>query len=77
MPRERSTNEARLKDSLGMSKARTKWSKGIPPKGGIELLDSIERDRVTLTTSTPLYENASRLQPTSSNGARVLTWITR
>jgi len=45
MPSERSKNEARLEDSLGMSKARTKWSKGIPPKGGIQLLDSIERDQ--------------------------------
>jgi len=32
---------------------------------------------VTPTTSTPLYENASRLPLTPSNGAQVLTWITR
>jgi len=45
MPSEQSKNEARLEDSLGMSKTRTKWSRGIPPKGGIEPLDSIERDQ--------------------------------
>ena len=32
---------------------------------------------VTPTMSTLLYEDASGLQPTPSNGARVLTWITR
>jgi len=45
MPSEWSKNEARLENSLGMSKARTRRSKGIPPKGGIESLDSIERDQ--------------------------------
>jgi len=44
MPSERSKNEARLEDSLGMSKVRTRWLRGIPPRGGIEPLDSIERD---------------------------------
>jgi len=42
MPSEQSKNEARLEDSLGISKARTRWSRGIPPRGGLELLDSIE-----------------------------------
>jgi len=37
-----SKNEARLENSRGISKARTKRSRGIPPKGGIEPLDSIE-----------------------------------
>ena len=32
---------------------------------------------VTPTTSTPLYENASGLLLTPTNGAQVLTWITR
>jgi hypothetical protein len=45
MPSERLKNEASLEDSLGMSKARTRWSRGIPPRGGIEPLDSIERDQ--------------------------------
>jgi len=45
MPSELSKNEAPVEGSLGMSKARTKWSRGIPPKGGIEPLDSIERDQ--------------------------------
>jgi len=45
MPSERSKNEARLEDSLVMSKARTIWSRGIPPRGGIKPLDSIEQDQ--------------------------------
>jgi len=45
MPSEWSKNEARLENSLGMSKARTRRSRGIPPKGGNEPLDSIERDQ--------------------------------
>jgi len=45
MPSERSKNKARLEDSLGMSKARTRWPRGIPLRGGIEPLDSIERDQ--------------------------------
>jgi len=34
--------EASLENPLGMSKARSRWSRGIPPKGGIEPLDFIE-----------------------------------
>jgi len=45
MPREWSKVEAHLENSLGMSKARTRRPRGIPPKGGIEPLDDIERDR--------------------------------
>ena len=37
--------KARLENSLGMSKARSRRSRGIPLKGGIEPLDTIERDR--------------------------------
>jgi len=45
MPNERAKNEASLEDSPGMSKARTRRSRGIHPRGGIEPLDSIERDK--------------------------------
>jgi len=45
MPSEWSKIEARLEDSLGMSKARSRRSRGTPLEGGIELLDSIERDQ--------------------------------
>ena len=37
--------EDRLENSLGMSKVRSRRSRGIPLKGGIEPLDSIERDQ--------------------------------
>jgi len=42
MPGEWWKIEARLENSLGMSKAGLRRSGGIPPKGGIEPLDSIE-----------------------------------
>jgi len=42
MPSEWSKIEARLENSLGMSKAGSIRSRGIPPNGGIEPLDSIE-----------------------------------
>ena len=45
MPSEWSEIEDRLENSLGMSKVRSRRSRGIPPKGGIEPLDSIERDQ--------------------------------
>ena len=45
MPSEWSKNEACLENSLWMSKARTRRSRGIPIKGGSEPLDSIERDQ--------------------------------
>ena len=38
-------NEACLDNSLGVSKARASRSRGIPTRGGVEALDSIERDR--------------------------------
>ena len=37
-------NDACLENSVGMSKARTGRSRGIPTEGGSEPLDSIERD---------------------------------
>ena len=45
MPSEWSKVEASLENSLGMSKVGLRRSRGIPPKGGIEPLDSIERDQ--------------------------------
>jgi hypothetical protein len=45
MPSEWSKIEARLENSLGMSKVVLRRSRGIPPKAGIEPLDSIERDQ--------------------------------
>jgi len=45
MPSEWSEIEDRLENSLGMSKVRSRRSREIPPKGGIEPLDSIERDQ--------------------------------
>jgi len=45
MPSEWSKTEARLENSLGMSKVGSRQSRGIPPMGGIEPLDSIERVR--------------------------------
>jgi hypothetical protein len=45
MPSEWSKIEDRLENLLGMSKVRLRRSRGIPPKGGIEPLDSIERDQ--------------------------------
>ena len=45
MPSEWLKIEARLENSLGMSKVRSRRSRGIPPKGRIEPLDSIERDQ--------------------------------
>jgi len=42
---ERSKIEARLENSLGMSKVGSRQSRGIPPMGGIKPLDSIERDQ--------------------------------
>jgi len=77
MPSEWSKTEARLENSLGISKVGSRQSRGIPPTGGIEPLDSIERDQHPPTTSTPLYRNASGLQLTPSKGAQVLTWTTR
>jgi len=45
MPSEWLKIEARLENSVGMSKVELRQSRGIPPKGGIEPLDSIERDQ--------------------------------
>jgi len=45
MPSEWSKLKARLENSLGMSKVGSRRSRGIPPKGGIEPLGSIERDQ--------------------------------
>jgi len=45
MPDEWSKVEARLENSLGMSKVGSRQSRGIPTTGGIEPLDSIERDQ--------------------------------
>jgi len=45
MPSEWSEIEDHLENSLGMSKVMSRRSRGIPLKGGIELLDSIERDQ--------------------------------
>jgi len=42
MPGEWSKLKARLENSLGMSKAGSRQSRGIPLMGGIEPLDSIE-----------------------------------
>jgi len=42
MPGEWSKVEARLENSLGMSKVGSRQSRGIPLTGGIEPLDSIE-----------------------------------
>jgi hypothetical protein len=39
---ERSKIEACLENSLAMSKVGSRQSRGIPPTGGIEPLDSIE-----------------------------------
>jgi len=48
-----------------------------PPEGRHRAAELNRTRSVTPTTSTPLYEDASGLQPTPSNGTRVLTWITR
>jgi len=77
MPSERSKNEASLEDPLGMSKARTTRSGGIPPEGRLRAAGLYRTRLVTPTSSTLLYENASGLQLTPSNGAQVLTWISR
>ena len=42
IPSEWSKIEACLENSLAMSKAGSRQSRGIPPTGGIEPLDSIE-----------------------------------
>ena len=42
IPSKRSKIEARLEDLLAMFKVGSRQSRGIPPKGGIEPLDSIE-----------------------------------
>jgi len=47
-----------------------------PPEGRHRAAGLYRTRPVTPTTSTPLYENASGLQLTPSNGAQVLTWIT-
>ena len=38
----RGRNKAYLEDSLGVSKAEARRSRGIPREGGVEPLDSIE-----------------------------------
>jgi len=48
-----------------------------PPEGRHRAAGLYRMRLVTLTMSTPHYENASGLQLTPSNGAQVLTWITR
>jgi len=45
MPSERLKIEARLENSLGMSKVGSRQSRGFPLTGGTEPLDSIERDQ--------------------------------
>jgi len=45
MPGEWSKIKAHLENTLGMSKVGLRQSRGIPPKGGIEPLDSIEQDQ--------------------------------
>jgi len=45
MPGKWSKIEARIENSPRISKVGLGRSKGIPPKGGIEPLDSIERDQ--------------------------------
>jgi len=45
MPSEWPKIKDRLENSLGMSKVRLRRSRGIPPKGGILPLDSIEQDQ--------------------------------
>ena len=42
IPSEWSKIEARLEGLLGISKVGSRQSRGIPPTGGIEPLDSIE-----------------------------------
>jgi len=42
IPSEQLKIEARLEDSLAMSKVGSRQSRGIPPTGGVEPLDSIE-----------------------------------
>ena len=41
----RGQNEACLKNPLGVSKAGARRSNGVPTEGGVEPLDSIERDQ--------------------------------
>ena len=48
-----------------------------PPEGRHQAAGLYRTRPVTPTMLTPLYENASGLQPTPLNGAWVLTWITR
>jgi len=48
-----------------------------PPEGRHRAAGLYQTRPVTSTTSTLLYEDASGLQPTPTNGARVLTLITR
>jgi len=48
------------------------------PPDGMHRATGLYRTRpASPTMSTPLYENASRLQLTPSKGAQVLTWTTR
>jgi len=69
MPSKWSKIEACLENSLGMSEAWSRQSRGIPPMGGIEPLDSIERDQHPRPRRPRFYENASGLQLTPSKGA--------
>jgi len=48
-----------------------------PPEGRHRAAGLYRMRPVTPTMSTLLYEDASGLQLTPLNGARVLTWITR
>ena len=66
-----------LENPLGVSKAEARGSRGIPTEGGVEPLDYIERDQYPRPYQPRSYEDASGLQSTPSNGARVLAWITR
>jgi len=77
MPSERSKKRSQPRGLAGNVQGEDETVKRNPPEGRHRAAGLYRTRLVTPTTSTPLYENSFRLQLTPSNGAQVLTWITR
>jgi len=70
-------NRGPPREFAGDVQGKVEMVERTPPEGRHRAAGLYQTRPVTPTTSTLLYEDASGLQPTPSNGARVLTWITR
>jgi len=69
-------NRGSARELAGDVQGRVETVERNPPEGRHRATGLYRTRPASPTTSTPLYENAPRLQLTPSKGAQVLTWIT-